>query len=153
MSLGTQDIHWLAGLLEGEGCFSVQKHVAKQNGKNPNKKRFHPIGTIQYLPVITLHMTDEDPVAKAASLLKVAAGKAPHTTVKGKAIYQLTACGIHAVGWMMTLYPLMGKRRKARIAEILANWKEYKPARLPQQLRKYEERYGSSRILPKAKVA
>jgi hypothetical protein len=31
--------------------------------------------------------------------------------------------GVDAIGWMMTLYSLMGQRRKAKIRECIAYWK------------------------------
>ena len=69
-------------------------------------------------------MTDKDVVDKAASLL----GGAVRAQVrKGnrKVQYYLSINGSQAAAWMMTLYTLMGERRKAKIKECLDIWKSF----------------------------
>ena len=109
--LSSQDIHWLAGLLEGEGCFTV--HGNKRWGHSHN-------------PVVDLGMTDEDVVRRAQSLIggnvyKMASRKLP--------IYRLRMTGAKAVAVMMTVYALMGARRQARIKGLIYGWKTWKPKR------------------------
>lgn len=101
-------IHWLAGLLEGEACFHKRKRC----------------------PRITLGMTDEDVICRAASLLggKVNKRNARGTNLKGsrthfKPLYVVYVNGRKAAGWAMTLYPLMGERRRVRIRELLSLWR------------------------------
>ena len=88
---------WLAGLLEGEGCFYLQ-----------NKK----------YPGIKLQMCDEDVVVRAAALMKSKVNHYGNTRVTR--LY-----GVYAIEWMMILYTLLGKRRRERIREIIQAWKEH----------------------------
>jgi hypothetical protein len=103
--LSVKDIAWVAGLLEGEGCF--QPRAGRQS------------------PLIQLAMTDMDVVVKAAKILgtnRVVENAKP--TKRGKPIYRTVVFGRNAVSWCMTLYPLMGERRQAKIRELLAKWKK-----------------------------
>jgi hypothetical protein len=97
-----KQIGWLAGLLEGEGCFYV-------NGSSS-------IG-------IRLSMTDKDVVECAARLMQ---SKPGNPSVRGgnrKPIYYTAVNGLSAASWMMTVWPLMGERRQAKIAECLQLWR------------------------------
>ena len=99
------DIHWLAGLMEGEGCFTIQR-----TGKG-------------YIPLlVVLAMTDIDVVERAAQMIGVRVRMYQRTS-KGKPIYRIQLHGPRAVQWMMTLYGLMGQRRRLRIRELLALWR------------------------------
>ena len=113
MAVSTLDIAWLAGLLEGEGCFFVANHV-----KNKGGKIYKQIG-------ISLVMTDEEPVNKAAELLNVNVfGR--RKLKSGKTIHRLTCTGSKAAAWMMTIYTLLCPRRQAKIEECLSVWKAQK---------------------------
>lgn len=108
----TADLHWLAGLLEGEGCFYIS-----------------PKGQAR----ICLNMTDVDVVARAAGLLK--ADLKPHGRQIRPHHKKLWCCMVYskrAIGWMMTLLPMMGSRRSAKIREIILTWKAHssKPGRV-----------------------
>lgn len=98
-----RDILWLAGLLEGEGCFNL-------NGSKEGSARIH------------LCMTDRDVVERAAVLLGTDVKMYKHA-LNRKQPFQCSIYGAKAAAWMMTLYTLMGSRRKARIREVLAVWK------------------------------
>jgi hypothetical protein len=105
MNRSVKDIYWLAGLLEGEGSFGILS-----NGSNP---------------VIYLQMNDYDIVFKVRSLMckHYAIGirsRQPNDS------YVYRVHGNIAIQWMMTLYPLMGKRRKEKITEILNLWKNHR---------------------------
>lgn len=107
----TRDVLWLAGLLEGEGCFILQRH---SNGMTPTR----------YMQIaIQLIMTDEDVVSRAASILGSPYNTPDRKTKGGKSIHRTVVHGPRAAGWMMTLLPLMGARRKAKIVEIINLWK------------------------------
>src|SRR5574341_1862045 len=98
----SRNIAWLAGLLEGEGCFSRRGNCV----------------TIQ------LYMSDRDIVERSrrfvhAPSISERVSKRPNH----KTCYYWTLSGPHAASWMMTIYPLMGERRQARIRELLAIWK------------------------------
>lgn len=96
------DIYWLAGLLEGEGCFS--------NGKKAPQLR------------LRVGMTDRDIIERAATIMGC---KSIYTVVPKtprKTYYEATIYGRTAASWMMTLYVLMGKRRQDIIYQSLRGW-------------------------------
>ncbi len=91
---------WLAGLLEGEGCFSRG---------------------VRSGPKVQLQMTDRDVVARAAALIggngKISAyDRSPNR----KVIYRVNVQGEAAIRVMMAVYPLMGERRRAKIRDEFA---------------------------------
>ena len=96
-SLAPRDIHWLAGILEGEGTFGDRRRIR-------------------------LKMTDRDVVERVAKLWKrplVVEKLQPNR----KQAYSTAIGSIDAIGWMMTLYSLLGTRRQTKIRQILADWK------------------------------
>lgn len=111
----TKDIAWLAGLLEGEGCFMWAPFTHRQHGKEYQYHR----------PVIQVNMTDPDVIERVASLFKTKAyahnyDKRPNRKPCTRAV----VVGKRAIGWMQTLYPLLGQRRQAKVRSILQQWKE-----------------------------
>jgi len=90
------DIIWLSGLLEGEGCFSLKK------GK---------------YPMVSLDMTDEDIVVRAAALMKT---RVTHR----RNVWSFHVHGSYAIQWMMTLLPLLGIRRSEMVVSVIKFWKE-----------------------------
>jgi hypothetical protein len=92
---------WLAGLLEGEGTFGHGPPSA------PNR------------PLIRLQMTDEDIVARVASLLGVSYHQSQEATSVRRAAYATHLRGRRAIELMQELRPWMGRRRGQRIDEIL----------------------------------
>lgn len=98
--ISTPELWWLAGILEGEGCFGPAKHTVR----------------------IQLAMCDRDVVEKVARLLGVrvttSVDKRPGNQIQYRAYIQ----GHRAAAWLMTLYTMMGARRKARIRESLLWW-------------------------------
>jgi len=99
--ISTKDIAWLAGLLEGEGCF-----------------RYRTTPTIQFA------MTDKDVVGRAAGLLGAASVRfRKPQAAHHKPQYEVSIHGQLAAEWMMTLYVLLGARRRGKIREILAAWR------------------------------
>ena len=97
------DIIWLAGLLEGEGWFGLKE------GK---------------YPIITLSMTDEDVVVGVACMWKA-------RVCRYRNVHSIRVYGVHAIGWMMTLYPFLYERRKKMIANVIKFWKEHSYGRMP----------------------
>lgn len=106
MAVSTLDIAWFAGIMEGEGTFT------KTRGN-----RDHAAS-----PSMQLCMTDEDVVARAAKLLNCHYIQSAPRQPNRKLIYRFQIGGPHAIGWMQTIYPLMGIRRKARIRDVIATW-------------------------------
>jgi len=113
--ISTKDIAWLAGLLEGEATFNLAGGWNQVRPTNPR---------------IVLCMTDEDVCRRAHTLL---GGKmyGPYRSSTFKAHYKsyfrVDVTAARAAGWMMTLYPLLGERRQAKVREILAVWRDTKP--------------------------
>ena len=110
----TAEIHWLAGIIEGEGNPGTWVH--RRSG-----------GTYHY-PRIQMIMTDEDVVARVAALTE-AKMYGPYTSKRKtpgkpyKPYWQLCILGDHAVAWMLTLYPLMGLRRRQQIWTAVMRWR------------------------------
>lgn len=97
----TIELHWLAGLLEGEGSFM------QGPPSDPHK------------PIISIEMTDKDVVARVSSLF----GTKVLTPVKRGQYKQTYVCrvrGARAVALMQQLYPLMGIRRQRQIGKALS---------------------------------
>ena len=100
------DRAWLAGLLEGEGSFTTTR---------PQEVR------------ISLEMTDEDVVARAATLMGTHyIPKPPRRDQPSHWKPQYKAClsGRRAIDLMKELLPYMGERRSLRIGEITGDWFE-----------------------------
>lgn len=98
------EIAWLAGLIEGEGSFTL----------------YQGEGRIRVL--ISIQMTDKDVLDRVASI--VGLGNVVWCTKREehhKDSYKWAISSRVAVTeLMMLLYPCMGTRRQARIAECLA---------------------------------
>lgn len=104
------DLNWLAGLLEGEGSF------IKGSPSNPNQ------------PSINLQMTDEDIVARVATLFQVSYYKNQRKNKPTwNPIYICRVKGIRAHDIMVKLKPLMGTRRKSQIDAALLNYIKRSP--------------------------
>lgn len=103
------DIARLAGIVEGEGTILMFK----------TRK-----GT---WPSLTVTMTDRDVVGWVAGMFHTSVmGPFPTTTPRGrpgKGAYRARVVGAPAVGWLMTLYKFLGERRRAKIREVLHEWK------------------------------
>lgn len=115
--LQVRDVAWLAGLLEGEGSFSI---LTVKKGRQAGKRRLQ----------ITLMMTDEDVMRRAAVLMGATlyGPYGPYQSCK-KPCWQIHVRSHRAAGWMMTLYPLMGVRRREAIESALSEWKTFRGAR------------------------
>jgi len=109
-----KDLYWLAGLIEGEGCFSW-KHRRKGNA----------------YPLINLKMNDLDIVQRAHKIFGCGCiSKGGNNYGMSKDSHQLQIVGQAAIDWMVCLYPMMGKRRKIRILEVF-NESKFRGMRRP----------------------
>jgi len=97
------ELHWLAGILEGEGSFFPA------NNHNPN------------LPTVRLWMTDEDIVARVAHIWNLKY-QSYQRNEKVKTAYIVLLSGKRAVELMQQLHPLMGIRRQGQIDKALASY-------------------------------
>lgn len=121
------EMAWLAGILEGEGCFRSSSHQG-----------------IDHYPVFNLQMTDRDVVDKASSILRcrtsgpyVSRQKKSDGTLR-KAVYRCGHSGNRAVWWMKKLLPLMGCRRRKRMQEIVWLWERNSRSTVPQRMMRAE---------------
>jgi hypothetical protein len=98
------DILWLAGYLEGEGCFRIGA-----SGNRPNA-----IGT----PSVKV-ATDLDVAERVANLIGARVGvyilRPPR-----KQAYRAECFGAKAIAVMEAILPYMGERRSAKICEVIA---------------------------------
>lgn len=105
------EIAWVAGLMEGEGSFIATKYGS---------------------PFMTIQMNDKDVLEKLLTILGTAKLYGPYRHRRGENYdtphYRVTAYSTAAIEWMMTIWPLMGTRRRAKIKGIIGAWK-LKPIR------------------------
>lgn len=108
-----EDAAWLAGLLDGEGCFDAPR-------SNPR---------------VRLKMADTDVVLRAAALI----GATVHIETPGQPghkplmVAQLT--GDRAVSVMLAVLPWLGARRTAKVTEIVTKHARQRPARVRRLLK------------------
>lgn len=101
----TEDLMWLAGLLEGEGSFLAGP---------PSHPR---------QPAIAIDMTDLDVIQKAANLLEVNyIQRIKKKNPKWKPSFSVRKRGLAALELMKVLRPLMGKRRQEQIDRAIASY-------------------------------
>jgi hypothetical protein len=98
-----KNIYWIAGILEGEGCFNYYN-----------------------APRIFLKMTDKDTVERARNITGADAVVREQDRIGLKRSYILAINSHYAVGWMMTLYSIMSARRKEQIKQVLSEWRNAK---------------------------
>ena len=110
-----KDIAWATGLVEGEGCFTL--HHNRYPRITVAMSDYDVVNKLAYLWRATTHTCA---ITKTSNLVKPCNPKPRCTTY-------ITGC--RAVGWMMTMYPLLGSRRGAKVRAIIAKWKElnYRP--------------------------
>ena len=98
------DIAWAAGLFEGEGCWTIRRH--KYNGYGP-------------YPGAQLHMTDLDVVERFRDIMGV--GNIYTRKNQGKKDSHVwNVQGMDKTGIVANkIGPYMGKRRLARMREVL----------------------------------
>jgi hypothetical protein len=99
----------VAGILEGEGSFGLTN-----NGRSP---------------AMWLGMSDSDVIERVRAIVDRSMSiKISHDKRKEgyKDSFRIFLNGDRAIGWMMTIYPLMSIRRKSKIRECLEAWKSVK---------------------------
>ena len=97
-----QEITWISGLLEGEGCFDLAKNKYSR---------------------VRLYMTDKDIVKRYVNICNKNNINTPSikTQIRNnrKDIYGLTIYGNNAQILMNLVLPFMGKRRSQKIKELI----------------------------------
>lgn len=89
---------WLAGVLEGEGCFLLK------DGRYPS---------------IHLHMTDQDVVEQAAQMFGASSYESKRHNSTWKTVYKMQVVGKVAEAGMLKILPYTGLRRTDKICKLL----------------------------------
>lgn len=103
----SEEIAWLAGILEGEGSFWLNKSTVS--------------GKLYQYPLITVNMTDLDVIERVTELFGVTPYKIPIRPDR-KQSWRATIQGAGAVSLMRLLRPWMSERRGEKIDELIAYW-------------------------------
>lgn len=118
------DIAWLTGLVEGEGTLLMSgRSIA-----------------------VIVRMTDCDVVERAASLMS---GHIYDVPVVGhrKPVWRAQVKGPRAAGWMMTMYPWLGMRRRMQVRQTLGKWRAMRYVRIsPLVERSIKEAWASGGV-------
>src|SRR5688572_1418342 len=109
MDLSPTDVAWLAGLLEGEGSFYLNKN--------------HVNGMVYRYPVIVVNMTDRDVIERVASLFGTGVYDLPSYQEGRQPAFRTQITGKRAAALMVDLFPYMGRRRAARITDVLNEYR------------------------------
>jgi hypothetical protein len=115
-----EDIIWLAGLLEGEGCFWTYRTKYSTAGGKVREKEY---------PAVNVQMVDLDIVERVAALFaqfskggKCAIQTHEYKNEKHKTVYIVSMTGWTAVDIMRAILPWMGERRTAKITELIKSY-------------------------------
>lgn len=114
-----KDLYWLAGIIEGEGCFNIHHKIYKRKNHTD----------LYYTVRLQVTMIDRDVIERVAKLWNSSISTQSKWANKrkgGKTWHATYISGPKALSWMMTLYSLMGSRRKSKIMEILLLWRDNK---------------------------
>ena len=103
---------WLAGLLEGEGTFFLNRNIVG--------------GKLYLYPLVAVAMIDRDVIWRAAELFGTKCLDGAKCK-SGKPYFRAVATGKRAIGIMRAIRPLMGERRGTKIDSLLVDW-EARPA-------------------------
>lgn len=103
------ELGWVAGLIEGEGSFTIKK-TRRKNG-------------FSCQPQLRVSMTDEDVIRRLASLIPIGnVLRAGRKTKGGKDVWMWSLTNSQAlIDLMIALRLLMGERRRKRMDFILAH--------------------------------
>lgn len=138
--LAMKDLYWIAGLTEGEGCFRLQTTKRYGGGDSGSS------------PLMAIQMNDLDVITRAHELLGASGSICKRERANNLATmpsYRTTIWGRRAAAWMMTLYPLMGRRRQKKILEVLTVWRSRRALARPTPLCGHPDRPNRGRRMCK----
>lgn len=103
MSITTQELHWAAGFLEGEGSFA---------------------GATGYARCVTACQVQKEPLVRLHRMFGGRMYLEKKRSKRWHNVWRWALGSSEGIGLMMTLYPLMSPRRKGQIKAVLRRWKE-----------------------------
>jgi hypothetical protein len=112
------DIYWLAGIIEGEGYFGI-RHTK--------------------YPYIQVRMTDLDVIERVNEFFKAKIWTSPPTDVDYKTSYCVRSSHKTSVALIMTIYILLGTRRKKQAKCVLNMWRNSKSLLRPGNNRYWQK--------------
>lgn len=109
-----ESVAWLAGIIEGEGCFLARTSPTKFGGTN-------------YFFLIEVGMTDEDTVRLVhevigAGSIKSIQSKRPNC----KLVHRYVASTSTAYPVLLMIFPFLSERRKCQAIEKVSPWLEHR---------------------------
>lgn len=104
--MNTNELYWIAGIFEGEGCLSIATANRKSGGSIS----------------VYVGMTDKDVIDRLDSIYPGKRYERKHQGKKWKTLYLWQLNGKDAYAFIKTIYPILGERRKARADELIALW-------------------------------
>lgn len=109
------ELAWVAGLLEGEGCFRLHRDNQRWGSRRYTYLR----------PRVICAMTDRDVIDRLQAVTGMGRIGLGRKTAPGhKTYWQWTVSRDNdAIELMRTLYPHMGERRRNKIEEICIWWR------------------------------
>ncbi len=102
--ISEHDLHWLAGLLEGEGSFVAGPPSAPRS------------------PIVQVCMVDRDIIDRTGALFGTGVNVIPPRSEGWRTAYSVRVRGARALLWMRRLRPLMGERRRGQIDRAIASY-------------------------------
>jgi hypothetical protein len=111
-----EHVYYLAGILEGEGCFDFYRKKTKLASGGES---------ISIYPRIQLNMNDRDIIERIVQLTGMGRVLGPYGEKRGdnlnaKGYYAWNIAGTKAADLMRQLHPYMGIRRQGKIEQVLA---------------------------------
>lgn len=118
------EIYWVAGFLEGEGCFGWYG----ENRKLPNRRK----KWLGY-PAVVVGQNDPEPLERLAATFP---GTIRFNSFNrgGKEHYEYRVINESAIDIMVAVFPLMSVRRQEKIKEVVANYAERTVERIQDAL-------------------
>jgi hypothetical protein len=109
------ELMWVAGLLEGEGCFRLHRDVQRWNGRK----------YVYLRPRVVCAMTDKDVIERLKATTQMGRISLGRKTAPGYKTYWAWTVSRDgdALQLMRSVYPQMGERRRSKIEEIATWWR------------------------------
>lgn len=118
MHIKKTDLAWVAGLLEGEGCFTLKSR--------PNIS----CGTARGNILVECHMCDRDVLERLHNIVNCGNVNGPYkngTNPKHRPRHMFRVSGTKAYKLMKLILPFMCSRRSTRIRQLIQMYEQVKP--------------------------